>query len=140
LVDRSESMVLFDRDVDEVVAVLHATVGRHRVRELLFDRTPLHAGEGAVWTWRRYQPPAPRTPVFALTDLGLVAGPAGGQVEDDWLSLQAMLRRRHCPLVLLVPPPPSRWPARLARSALLVRWDRSTTVGSVRRAVGAVLP
>jgi hypothetical protein len=36
-----------------------------------------------------------------------------------------MVKAAGCPLVVLVPYPPQRWPSGLSRAITLVQWDRS---------------
>lgn len=136
LIDLGEGMEPFIRDQEDVLGKVHHIVGEGRTRELQFRYCPLRgAGPGPIWTWGPYEPPDPGTPVFALTDLGL-GGPAfllDRATEDEWLSFEARLRTRSCPLIALVPYPADRWPRSLAQAMTILTWDRTTKARAVQR-------
>ena len=137
LIDRSESMQPFATDQAAVRAVIARVVGRDRTQVLYFDGSPLWgAGIGPKDEWPEYDPPAPGTPVVALTDLGIAQPPglAGIAGPSDWRTLAAILARADCPLLALVPYPPRRWPP-LAKCLTIIQWDRATTAAVVRRAI-----
>src|SRR5581483_653950 len=63
LVDRGENMVLFARDVRDLVRRLMDVVGRDRTRVSYFADCPeFGVGSGRRSSWRAYEPPAPGTP------------------------------------------------------------------------------
>lgn len=138
LVDLGEGMEPFARDQEEILTELRRVVGADRLREMQFRHCPLRgAGSGPIWTWKPYEPPESKVPTLILSDLGM-GGPvfhSDRATEAEWLAFAGRLRARSCPLIAFVPYPVDRWPSRLAKAITLVMWDRSTTVGKVRRAV-----
>jgi hypothetical protein len=135
LVDTGLGMEPYARDQQEVVSEVRRVVGRSGVTELRFRNCPTRgAGTGPSWTWRSYRPPAPGTPVLALTDLG-IGGPrifVERSQPWEWRALAHLLARRGSPLVAFVPYPAGRFPSGLARSMMIVPWDRTTTISTVR--------
>ena len=82
-------------------------------------------------------PPLPGTPVVILSDLN-IPGCGGQDVDvDGWLRLDSILRSQGSSLLIFVPFPPLRWPARLRRHLRLIPWDRPTTPSSAVRAMSA---
>jgi hypothetical protein len=138
LVDTGESMALFDRDCQYLADAFRTTVGKHLVKELNFSGSPWQgAGAGPIWTWARYTPPGPGTPVVALSDLNIPRRDDCDVDVDGWLALQELLASRGSVLVVFVPLPASRWPARLRQRLTIVQWDRGTSPSAVRRAIWA---
>jgi hypothetical protein len=139
LVDISEGMQPFARDQMELMRVIQGVVGIHATAILQFRSCPTRkVGVGPVWTWRGYQPPQPGTPVLLLTDLG-IGGPSlrlQRSRTEEWQSFARTLSRHSCPLVAFVPYPPERWPTRLMQEMIILQWDRATTFGTVRKAIG----
>lgn len=138
LVDIGESMGLFARDCEDLTDTFTAVVGAHLVDSLAFQGCPTAAaGNGPRWQWRPYVPPLPGTPVVILSDLN-IPGCGGQDVDvDGWLRLDSILRSQGSSLLIFVPFPPLRWPARLRRHLRLIPWDRPTTPSSVVRAMSA---
>jgi hypothetical protein len=129
-------MAPFLGDAQALVGTATAVVGRNQLDHQRFAGTPLAgAGRGARWTWGPYQLPPPGTPVLATGELGMARvldRPVLG-IRQSWLQFHELLSRRGCPLVVLTPFPPDRWPIELARSLRLVPWDRSSTASAVQR-------
>jgi hypothetical protein len=77
--------------------------------------------------------------VVLATDFGVGAQPAARDRLSipGWLRFARYVGRVGAPLIAFVPLPPARWPLPLARKIVLVHWDARTTVGTVRRLVGA---
>jgi hypothetical protein len=137
LVDESESMMSFSRDVEEIVARISEVVGRDRTQTLRFAGSPLRgAGPGSLSTWRKpYPVPSAGTPVVLLSDLGLTRGALrrdGARVRE-WLRFAARLRAVGCAAIVLAPVPPERWPAALVHAMQILAWDRTTTAGRAHR-------
>jgi hypothetical protein len=142
LVDRGEGMQPFARDQDELVGTIRGVVGGDATAVLEFRGCPTWgAGTGPVWDWGPYTPPGPRTPVLILSDLGIARHTACGERASvgEWLAFARGLARQPCPVIAFVPYPEDRWPRRIAREVVLVPWDRSTSIQTVRRAVGRIL-
>ena len=138
LIDAGESMTLFGRDCLSLSDAFRSTVGHHLVEEFTFSGTPWRgAGRGPRWTWGPYLPPAPATPVVALSDLNIPGRDLGGVDIDGWLRTHELLARRGCALMVFVPFPPSRWPAKLRGRLPLVQWDRTTSASAVLKAMSA---
>jgi hypothetical protein len=138
LVDVSPGMAPYRHDCDAVIAGIADLVSADRLEVLRFAGCPSRrVGTGPVSEWRAWQPPRLGTPTLLLTDLG-IGGPLvnperSSQVE--WVAFGDVARRAGCPLVALVPFAHDRWPIPLIRYMTVVHWDRSTTVGAVRRVV-----
>jgi hypothetical protein len=139
LVDVGEGMLPFARDRAELVEAIQHLVPRTELK--MFVGCPSRgSGSGARSQkgWPRWRPPARGTPVVLLSDLGL-GGPQlslDRALSAEWLAFCARARRAGCPLVAFVPYERQRWPRPLARAMILVTWDRGTTAGQVRHAVG----
>jgi hypothetical protein len=139
LIDHGKGMEPFARDQLELSSALERVVGRSAVTQASFRNSPtrgvLPAGE---WRWqKRFRPPAPGTPVLAVSDLGL-GGPSVYPARarpDEWLGLARLLARRGSALVTLVPYPEDRWPLRIAAAFTVLPWDRSTTLSTVLSAL-----
>jgi hypothetical protein len=84
-----------------------------------------------------WKPPAPGTPLLAVTDLGI-----GGPLLDDdratvaeWVSFADRVHRAGFTLIGLVPYQALRWPPPIARAMTLLHWSERTTAGAFRRAM-----
>ncbi len=137
LVDMTTAMDPFARDRDALIDVIRGVVGRDRTPVALFSGAPPVGHADDDEQWEPYLPPEPRTPVIALTDLGIGGPPehAHEAAPDRWLALADHLRRRESRLIAVVPYPPDRWPAALRRAITILRWDRPTTLSDVLRQV-----
>jgi hypothetical protein len=138
LVDYSPSMQPFRWDCADLSATVRRTVGAGLVDQQVFRRCPtLGTSRRARGPFRPFVPPPPRTPVLVLTDLGPdFPGQRGpSSVTRDWLALRDLLAARDSNLVLFVPLPPDRWPARLRARVTMVAWDRPATVSSTLSAI-----
>jgi hypothetical protein len=132
MLDIGAGMAPFEADQDDVVAAGHDVVGRGALRVERFRQIPTRpagSGTGAIWTWRRYRLPPPRTAVLFVTDLGLArplpdTSPAA---PSEWLELFTALARREVVPVVLLPYPPSRVPSALRRHAAIIYWERHTS-------------
>ena len=144
LVDVSDAMTPFAADQRRLTQALRRLLGPDRMSKLEFSSSPLQRLiDPATEDWREYREgdyPPNRTPVLALTDLGIGRPPlsAPRASVDDWIRFARQLAGRGSPLIALVPYGESRWPDRLRRALHIVTWDRATTVGAVRfRRTGA---
>jgi hypothetical protein len=144
LLDRGERMLPFTADQAWLAEQIRTVAGRETVEVLSFDGLPGRgAGPGSRRLWKPYpEHGAPRhgATVAVLTDLGLGAPAVGSRSGDpeEWLALAERLARSGSPLVAFVPYGPALWPAELRRAMVLVHWDRRTSAGDVRRALGMV--
>jgi hypothetical protein len=140
LLDRGQGLMPFARDQEHLLENILNVVGRDRVQQLRFADSPLWGcGPESRFTWGRYAPPTPGTPVVLLTDLGIAGrrDPTIGAPEDEWLEFAARVRAANCPLLAIIPYVDwRRWPTRLRRVMTILAWDRSTTVSKVRNTIG----
>jgi hypothetical protein len=128
LIDRSDTMEPFHRDVTELLRSLERLLG-DRLSRFTFDGAPLKLfrwDDGEPWT---LSAPA-GTPLLIISDLGL----RRPHTEEAWLAFTDRALRMGCLLFALVPYPPSRWPRRIAQRMRVVTWDRATTVADAWRA------
>lgn len=134
LIDRSEGMQLFARDVDFLRQRIRSIVGPERVEVLYFDTDPTRCGGGSARTWQPWRPPAAGAVVAVLTDLGLGQPPLTPPISvAHWQTFAADAAREGCPLLAFVPYPRRRWPLELADRLRLVEWDRSTSIRDIHR-------
>lgn len=131
LVDRSEAMMPFFADLDQIEEDIEAVFGK-MLKVLSFSCCPLRtAGEGPRITWSDYfedHVPAVGTRVVCVTDLG-IGQPLGGPLPalpEEWLNFQERLHRHGCPLIILTPYGTRRWPPILAKRLDILHWDRET--------------
>jgi hypothetical protein len=139
LLDVSTAMMPFARDQEWLVQAMRRVVGLDGLRTLRFIGCPTRgAGQGVVDDWLPYQPPAAGTPILVCSDLGIMRTWTTPEFAEssEWLDFAERVRRAECPLIVLVPYPPGRWPPALARMLLCVQWDRATGVPLVRSLVG----
>ncbi len=140
LLDHSATMVPFWQDLTDLIDQVGAVVGAANVRDYRFDTRPTQA---ARWTpTGRREPWEPDgRPVLAASDLGIQGAGAesAARVEPDpaWNLLAERCAGAASPLLILVPWPEHRWPKTLAGQPELIHWSPHTTVGMIRRCVGA---
>jgi hypothetical protein len=142
LIDRSRAMQPFYRDQRQLAMRAGVIVGADRLQVLSFSSLPTYAGTGPRSDWLPYAHPPGGTVILLLTDLGIGRPPSNDGVAsiEEWITWAGARRKDDCPVVCLVPYPQSRWPKgfdRLTASRLMtiLVWDRSTSVGTVRRYV-----
>jgi hypothetical protein len=123
LVDDSDAMSLFWRDQWQLAQVVRSVVGAGLTQVSVFSGTPFPGDPG----------PQPRQAVLVLSAFDVLRGRAE---RDEWEKYVAGLRKRECQVVALVPFPRDRWPGWLVRLMPVICWDRRTTVGMVRSALG----
>jgi hypothetical protein len=139
LLDHGEGMSGFQRDRDEVAAVVSLVAGTDGLEVLRFAGSPLDepgAGDGPKWTWQPYRVPATGRPVLVVSDLGTGHDPLERpSVVARWVETAHALRVAGCPVTALVPAPAHRVAPELHAVMGVVSWDRST---GVRDAVAAI--
>ena len=139
LVDQSTAMDPFLDDKGQILTAISQVVGVPRLRVFHFIGCPTRGvfsarqDEASLWS-----PPPHGTPVVLISDLGI-----GGSLLDrdhstrgEWLGMAQRCRAKSCPVLAFVPFAPDRWDRELARRITMIHWDRRTTAGTVRRAVG----
>jgi hypothetical protein len=138
LVDQGDSMTPFAEDQDQITRQVRDLVGVNRTDVRYFADSPLWGtGYGPPWTWRRYQPPEPKTRILLLSNLGAGVSPTDltGDVRAEWEHFAELVARHECDAVLLVPYPVGRLPGWITRLFAVATWDRSLTTGRASRAV-----
>jgi len=131
LVDRTEAMAPFARDVADLVDRMRDVVGHPRVEVTYWSASP------RLRSVRRGQaepllPPEDGRPVLGLTELGIsAAGRSDSSLVDDWAQFAEEHRAAGSPFRLLVPYAEGRWPG-WAKPLGPVMWDRSTSIATVR--------
>lgn len=131
LVDDGEGMEPFTDDQQALVNLVRRLAG-----DALVDVRTIHEAPDPADPLDPWDPPPPRTPVLALTDLGLAGQNERGGLAlvTAWRSAATTLAMRESSLTALIPYPAIRWPAQLAACIHLVFWDRSTTAAYARQA------
>ena len=128
-------MMLFSRDVRQLVREIQNVIGEPRVELRMFADCPSRgAGAPGEKPWPAYRAPASATPILMLTDLGIGASPLERATQGEWNRFFTTTNAAACPVYALVPYPSDRWPAALANQISCVMWDPATTVQHVRRA------
>ncbi|MEU7725755.1 hypothetical protein AB0B78_10985 [Streptomyces sp. NPDC040724] len=137
LLDMGPSMRPFLRDLRLLVLASRSVIGQDAVTALRFAGRPtvVRDVDGGM-TDRAYEPPVTPCAVLVATDLGTAAAATGTSPArpEDWAAFVRTVHGAGCPLVLLVPCPPERWPAWADRRLAIVTWDLVTAVGQARRA------
>ncbi|KQP26501.1 hypothetical protein [Methylobacterium sp. Leaf100] len=137
VLDRREAMRPFFSDLNSLIATVRAVVGHERTEVVAFDLRPDLLLRGPMQR-TPYHPPPRGTPVLLVSDLSIGCPPWSGVLPDPgmWRRFAEELRASGCPLLVLVPYPPRRWPGGLHTHMKLLHWDRGVGVGAVRRLVG----
>jgi hypothetical protein len=128
LVDQGDGMAPFARDQVHLVQQVREVAGADRVEVRYFADAPQRgAGEGPLWTWTEYRPPAPKTRILLLSDLGIGGLPwsPGRSTRTEWESFADLARWHSCDVVAMVPFP--RWPTWASGLFTVVAWDRTLT-------------
>ncbi|HEX9671497.1 MAG TPA: hypothetical protein VGC93_18665 [Thermoanaerobaculia bacterium] len=138
--DVGDAMLPFLGDVEQLEEAVGAVAGADRLDVLRFAGCPTRgAGRGPVFTWSgdwsAIRPPQGAR-VLCVTDLG-IGRPASGDAPasaGEWLRFHARLRAEGCPLLVLNPYEPRRWPPRLAGRLPILHWARTTTAAAAAKA------
>ena len=137
LIDLGTGMMPYAADREQLVVALTHVVGHSRITVRGFRATPLRALEASddSTAWRL---PARGTPVVLVSDFGIGGGrPLHEQTQRrDWLEVARTARAAGCPIIGFIPFGPRRWDRAVAKAITLIHWDRSTSVGDVRRVIG----
>jgi hypothetical protein len=139
IVDLADGMLPFRRDQTELLHSVDRLVADGLVAIVTSEGDPLETWSTQRAAMVQYTPPAPGTPVIALTDLGIRAARSGDRsVCERWLGLASRLRRAGAPLIALVPYPADQWPRELVAAITMITWDHEARVteaqGAARRA------
>jgi hypothetical protein len=138
LVDGSEAMQPFSRDVEGIVRELRIVVGKDHVLVAVFNLVP--SSGSVLWlrsrrreTWR---PPARGTSILVLSDLGMSQqyGDVSGASPSEWVEFARSCRAAGCRLVALVPRGAATWSPILRKAITMIPWDERTSVSTVARA------
>jgi hypothetical protein len=126
LVDVGEAMQPFTRDAWDLADQVERIAGVGGVSVQSFWDAP-QRGMGPMLG--PYLPPSPSCPVLVLSDVGIGGPPlrVDRSQPKEWLDLEALLRARGSPLIVLVPYRRARWPTVLQQRLMLIEWDRTTT-------------
>ena len=136
LLDIGESMTVFGRDQEDLLGHMRRVLGAGLVSVFRFFGSPMRGVLGNLsFEPEPYRPPPPGWPVILLTDLGIGAGTTAPPTQE-WRWFADLVHGAGCHLVALVPYPPVRWPSGILSSMDIVQWERSTSVGTIRSAIG----
>jgi hypothetical protein len=137
LSDASPGMAPFAKDNWQIIQSLRTMVGHELVEVLYFEDCPIFGVEtDPDLDFVSYRPPPRGTLILLITDLGISNPPFSlrRSTVRNWLEWLSRLKETGCPVVALVPYPPSRWPPALARGLPIIQLDRRTTAIDVRGA------
>ncbi|HEY6891368.1 MAG TPA: hypothetical protein VI300_26415, partial [Solirubrobacter sp.] len=136
LLDVGPTLLPFAYDVAGLGRAVERVLGGAPLEILRFSGLPSWgAGPGPHRTWSTYRVPQRPRPVLLVSDLGVKRPPDAAEWASpgEWLTFVETLERAGCPAIALIPYPVERVPPLLARRLTLVRWDRTTSVVTVRR-------
>lgn len=146
LVDRRPGMRPYAEDQERLRRHIGQVAGQDGLRIAWFSGCPARGlepeqrseadiADGFNWEPEVYAPPEQRVPVLLLSDLGIGAVGTCPERADqhEWVEFARRVRTNGNRLLAFVPFPTSRWPRQLSRLMTLVEWDRSTSVGVIRR-------
>jgi hypothetical protein len=137
LIDRRPAMSPFYGDQNALFDVIRSVVGEHGSTVGIFRSSPEEVILTGLSQARRFRPPPPGTPVLILSDLGIGNARASNAVPAEaWSEFIRRVGKAGSPVVAFVPYPPTRWPASLMRTCVVIQWDRPTTPGQVRKRLG----
>jgi hypothetical protein len=130
-IDGTGAMAWLSRDIELLIARARQVLGRD-IRATHLDYDP-----------RAMPLPTCGTPVVIVSDLGIApldaSSLAAYQLEVSrshaWRAAIEQLDRARCPIAMLVPFPPGRWPAWISRYPGVVPWDHRTTPAAVAHVV-----
>ncbi len=141
LVDVSENMKMFFRDIWDLVGTIKSVAGSDELDVFLFRGIPPHGLEKEnSYEIIPYQLPLPGTLIVIVSNfcipnsLNTIIEATQGQ----WVSYLSFLKESGYDVRAFVPFPPARWPLELKKQLVLVHWNRSTTANTVRRAIDMV--
>jgi hypothetical protein len=135
LSDRSEAMMPFAEDQEQLLRAIQLVAGIDKTTMLGFAGSPQRGtGEGPITDWTPYRPPPPGTLVVLVSDLGIGRGRDLSERAEvaEWRAFALDVQRAGCRLVAFVPYAKHRWPAALQPLLTIIPWDRSTTANTVR--------
>jgi hypothetical protein len=136
LVDYGEGMEPYHRDQSQLLEALRKVVGLPRMKVFGFVGHPSRGvGNGLVLDWQPYHWPESGTAVLLLSDLGLapIRVREGKVTVSEWVAFVRHLSLAGSPVLCITPHDPKRFPQRLRRWVTVIRWDRSTSPGKIRR-------
>lgn len=135
LIDRSEALEPFYQDQIHLKSAIRKVAGSDRTKIMEFMGCPSWGvGDAKSDDWSDYHPPASRTTVLLITDLGILHNPyiSNRAGVRDWLRFAAIVRKAGCSLVAFVPYPPARWPKTLHGAMTIIQWDRTTSTSTIQ--------
>jgi hypothetical protein len=140
LIDQGPGMQPWQRDVDQLLALLARLLGEARLQVLGFDDEPLRGcWQPGTDETMRWPAPPPGAAVLMVSDLGITRPPGAvlQPVARRWQGFARAAAQAGAAVRVLVPHAPARWPADLPAPLRPLWWDRHTTVAAVRRLLAA---
>lgn len=142
LIDRSEALEPFYQDQTHLKSAIRKVAGSDRTKIMEFMGCPSWGVRDAKCDdWSDYHPPASRTTVLLITDLGILHNPYLSNMArvSDWLRFAGIVRKAGCSLVAFVPYPPARWQKPLHEAMTIIQWDRTTSTSTIQHIVKKAL-
>lgn len=142
LIDRSEALEPFYQDQTHLKSAIRKVAGSDRTKIMEFMGCPSWGVRAAKCDdWSDYHPPASRTTVLLITDLGILHNPyiSNRAGVSDLLRFAAIVRKAGCSLVAFVPYPPARWQKPLHDAMTIIQWDRTTSTSTIQQIVKKAL-
>ena len=134
LVDDGPGMAPFRADLQQLRSRLDGLFAAGSIEFGRFEGDPSRGVRVEGRKRGAWRPPAARTPVLVVSDLGLSpdAPRPPSLATAGWLVFAEQAAGARVPLRTLIPYPAARWPAALAGALNCVAWDRRTRVADVR--------
>jgi hypothetical protein len=135
LVDAGEAMEPYVSDTEFLAEAFADVAGSDRIDEHAFIGTPLRGVDpdpfdGTTTPW---EPPAPRSLVLVISDLGVGGRPAGRErgSAHEWERFASTVAEHEAVLRVLTPFAERR-PARLDAAAQVIAWEEAVELVSIR--------
>ncbi len=128
LIDKSEAMMPFGADQEQLLIELLHIIGTDKVEILWFEKSPLYAYKNFDDELSTYKLPPEKTVVLLLTDLGI--GHPSLSIKratlDEWDEFIQTIKHNGSYPVAIVPYHPNRCPTILQKEIKIIHWDRKT--------------
>jgi hypothetical protein len=136
MLDRSESMLPYFQDLQALEERLNQISGSSRFWSRQFKGSPLSQQK-----FQKNQSPQKiinNVPILIVTDFGIAAPLLSRDraKPGEWARFAQQARKKNCPVVALIPHKPKLWPDQALADFLCIHWNRTTSAGDLRKAIG----
>lgn len=142
LVDVSESMTMFIKDIWKLVETIKSIAGSGELDVFLFRGMPSNGLEDENnFRVFPYKLPPPGTLVVIISNFSIPKSLHTfiEATQSQWIGYLRFLKESGYDVRAFVPFPSYRWPTELKKNVTFIHWDRKTTANSIRRAIESVV-